>query len=103
MLWFDGVLVTDPAVLATISGRGEGSLDKASTLYLPINHVRCSCLGLGRHVSSWATSTAQVHLHLVTWGLVASRGVTSQAPSPFLPCGTDVQPSRPCEPADFPS
>lgn len=39
ILWFDGVLVTDPAALAAICGRGEGALDKASIIYTPINQV----------------------------------------------------------------
>ncbi|KXZ56708.1 hypothetical protein GPECTOR_1g638 [Gonium pectorale] len=38
-LWHDGLLVTDPAALATICGRGEGALDKAAALYSPINFM----------------------------------------------------------------
>jgi cytochrome P450 len=36
-LWRDAVIVTDPAALAAIMGRGEGALDKAAAAYAPIN------------------------------------------------------------------
>lgn len=36
-LWHDGLVVTDPAALAVISGRGEGAMDKAADMYSPVN------------------------------------------------------------------
>lgn len=38
-LWHDVVLVTDPAALASIMGRGEHSVDKAFETYAPINKM----------------------------------------------------------------
>lgn len=38
-LWHDVVLVTDPAALATIMGRGEHAVDKAFETYAPINKM----------------------------------------------------------------
>ncbi|WIA32107.1 hypothetical protein OEZ86_002958 [Tetradesmus obliquus] len=38
-LWHDVVLVTDPAALGVIMGRGEGSVDKAFETYAPINKM----------------------------------------------------------------
>lgn len=38
-LWHDVVLVTDPAALAVIMGRGEGAIDKAFETYAPINKM----------------------------------------------------------------
>ncbi|PNH05794.1 Cytochrome P450 72C1 [Tetrabaena socialis] len=38
-LWHDGLVVTDPAALAAICGRGEGALDKAAGIYSPINFM----------------------------------------------------------------
>ena len=39
MLWHDGIVVTDPAALAQICGRGEGACDKASYFYHAIDGV----------------------------------------------------------------
>lgn len=39
VLWRDAVMVTDPEAVATICGRGPGSLDKASAMYFPINQM----------------------------------------------------------------
>jgi cytochrome P450 len=39
VLWRDAVMVTDPEAVATICGRGEGSLDKAAAMYFPINQM----------------------------------------------------------------
>lgn len=38
-LWRDALVVTDPAALAVIMGRGEGALDKAAGVYSPINYM----------------------------------------------------------------
>jgi hypothetical protein len=38
-LWQDCVVVTDPAALAAIMGRGEGAMDKAHVAYAPINKM----------------------------------------------------------------
>lgn len=38
-LWNDVVLVTDPAALASIMGRGENAVDKAFETYAPINKM----------------------------------------------------------------
>ncbi|GBF93726.1 cytochrome P450 [Raphidocelis subcapitata] len=38
-LWKDALIVTDPAALATIMGRGEGALDKAAGVYATINYM----------------------------------------------------------------
>jgi len=38
-LWQDALVVTDPAALAAIMGRGEGAMDKASLVYAPINKM----------------------------------------------------------------
>jgi hypothetical protein len=38
-LWQDALVVTDPAALAAIMGRGEGAMDKASLVYAPINRM----------------------------------------------------------------
>jgi hypothetical protein len=38
-LWHDVVLVTDPAALGVIMGRGEGAVDKAFETYAPINKM----------------------------------------------------------------
>ena len=38
-LWQDALVVTDPAALAAIMGRGEGGMDKASLVYAPINKM----------------------------------------------------------------
>lgn len=38
-LWQDGLLVTDPAALADIMGRGENALDKANLIYTPISQM----------------------------------------------------------------
>jgi hypothetical protein len=38
-LWNDVVLVTDPAALASIMGRGEHAVDKAFETYAPINKM----------------------------------------------------------------
>ncbi len=37
--WRDGLIVTDPAALGAIMGRGEGALDKAAEGYAPINQA----------------------------------------------------------------
>ena len=36
-LWKDALIVTDPAALAAIMGRGDGALDKAAGMYHTIN------------------------------------------------------------------
>jgi hypothetical protein len=46
VLWWDGVVVTDPAALAAICGRGEGAMDKAAVIYGPVNQVGCGLLSL---------------------------------------------------------
>lgn len=38
-LWQDALVVTDPAALAAIMGRGEGAMDKAALAYAPINKM----------------------------------------------------------------
>lgn len=38
-LWQDALVVTDPAALAAIMGRGEGAMDKAALVYAPINKM----------------------------------------------------------------
>lgn len=38
-LWQDALVVTDPAALAAIMGRGEGAMDKAAVAYAPINKM----------------------------------------------------------------
>eukprot|EP00879_Flechtneria_rotunda_P001530 GHRR01001687.1.p1 GENE.GHRR01001687.1~~GHRR01001687.1.p1 ORF type:complete len:154 (-),score=13.75 GHRR01001687.1:315-776(-) len=38
-LWKDALVVTDPAALAAIMGRGEGAMDKAAAAYAPINRM----------------------------------------------------------------
>lgn len=37
--WHDVVLVTDPAALGVVMGRGEGGIDKAFETYAPINKM----------------------------------------------------------------
>lgn len=37
--WHDVVLVTEPAALGVIMGRGEGAIDKAFETYAPINKM----------------------------------------------------------------
>jgi len=38
-LWHDTLIVTDPAALAAIMGRGDGAMDKAALAYSPINKM----------------------------------------------------------------
>uniref|UniRef100_A0A383W692 Cytochrome P450 n=1 Tax=Tetradesmus obliquus TaxID=3088 RepID=A0A383W692_TETOB len=38
-LWQDALVVSDPAALAAIMGRGEGAMDKAALVYAPINRM----------------------------------------------------------------
>lgn len=47
-LWQTGLMVTDPAALASICGRGPGALDKATAFYAPINYVCAGGAGKGR-------------------------------------------------------
>ncbi|GLC46900.1 hypothetical protein PLESTB_001281900 [Pleodorina starrii] len=52
-LWYDTLMVTDPAALSVICGRGEGSVDKAAQLYAPINRM-CSPHGAPNLLTSAA-------------------------------------------------
>lgn len=38
-LWQDCIIVTDPAALAAIMGRGDQAMDKAHVAYAPINKM----------------------------------------------------------------
>lgn len=75
-LWHDVVLVTDPAALATIMGRGEHAVDKAFETYAPINKM-CDPHGqVGRqgqqHTSTVAQLQSQKQWHGRTCFLLAA-------------------------------
>jgi cytochrome P450 len=55
-LWKDALIVTDPAALGAIMGRGEGALDKASAAYAPINAM-CTHKGSPNLLTSAADDT----------------------------------------------
>lgn len=55
-LWHDTVVVTDPAALAAIMGRGPGSIDKAALAYAPINRM-CDPHGNPNLLTSAATES----------------------------------------------
>lgn len=58
-LWRDALMVTDPAALGRIMGRGEGALDKAALAYAPINGM-CDPHGNPNLLTSWADDSWKV-------------------------------------------
>eukprot|EP00882_Tetradesmus_deserticola_P027921 GHRQ01031067.1.p1 GENE.GHRQ01031067.1~~GHRQ01031067.1.p1 ORF type:complete len:266 (+),score=74.84 GHRQ01031067.1:158-955(+) len=55
-LWQDALIVTDPAALAGIMGRGDGAMDKAALVYAPINRM-CTPHGDANLLTSAADDT----------------------------------------------
>ncbi|KAF8057861.1 CYP97C1 [Scenedesmus sp. PABB004] len=55
-LWHDTLIVTDPAALAGIMGRGDAAIDKAALAYAPINKM-CDPHGNANLLTSAATDS----------------------------------------------
>lgn len=78
-LWHDTVVVTDPAALAVIMGRGPGAIDKAAVAYAPFNRM-CDPHGNPNLLTSSASHSWKVIRKAVAVSFSMQVGTASQQP-----------------------